>query len=65
MSHPWFNPLYRRVLTLAVCLGWLIFEFFAGEMVWLILAAGASGYAVWDFFLSGRYPMATGDDTGG
>ncbi len=64
MSHPWFNPLYRRVLTQAVCVGWLGFELIEGQSLWLLMAAGASGYAVWDFFLSGRYPMETGGDNG-
>ena len=57
ISHPWFNPLYRRCLTLAFCVGWLIFEVFQNEPLWLIMAIGITGLAVWDFFLSGRYPM--------
>ena len=65
MSHPWFNPLYRRVLTLAFCLAWLVFELFQGEPLWLVLVAGACAYAVWDFFLSGNYPMDAGNHSSG
>ncbi len=63
MSHPWFNPLYRRVLTLAFCVGWLIFELFVGVSVWLVLVGTACAFAVWDFFLSGNYPMDAGDQS--
>lgn len=55
MAHPWLEPLHRRILTLAVCVGWLIFELFQQESLWLLLAASFTGYAVWDFFLSGNY----------
>ena len=24
--HPWFRPLYRRVLTVAFCVAWLAYE---------------------------------------
>ena len=55
--HPWLEPLHRRVITLAVCLAWLIFELLQQEPLWLVLAAAASTYALWDFFLSGHYPI--------
>lgn len=45
--HPWFAPLHRRVLTLAVCLAWLGFEIWEGPggEVWFFLALGSSAYA--------------------
>lgn len=54
-AHPSLEPLYRRVLTLAACIGWLVFELFQQEPLWLLLAGAATGYALWDFFLSGHY----------
>lgn len=57
MSHPWFLPFHRRALTLAVCAGWLVFELFQGEPFWLTVAGAATGYATWEFFLSGRYAV--------
>jgi hypothetical protein len=54
--HPWFEPLYRRVLTTLVCALWLAFEaWVAPGSIWFLLAIGATAYAVWDFFLSGHY----------
>lgn len=49
--HPWFRPLYRRVLVLLVCVGWLAFEITQQDPFWLLMAGAATGYAVWDFFL--------------
>lgn len=53
--HPWFQPLYRRVIVAAVCVGWLTFELIQNEPLWIMLSGAATGYAAWDFFLSGNY----------
>lgn len=53
--HPWLRPLHRRVLVLAVCLGWLGFELVQQDPFWLLLAVAVTGWGVWDFFLSGNY----------
>jgi hypothetical protein len=54
--HPWLKPLHRRVGTTVVCVAWLGFETWQ-EMggLWFWLAAGATAYAIWDFFLSDNY----------
>ena len=56
--HPWFNPLYRRILTAAFCILWLGFEAHndPGSM-WTLIFTGISAWAIWDFFLAGRYPV--------
>ncbi len=55
--HPWFYPLSRRVITTAICIGWLAFEIVINDEqgFWFWLALFASCYAVWSFFLSGQY----------
>jgi hypothetical protein len=54
--HPFLRPLWRRILILALCIGWIGFEIvWGGDQFWLILACGATAYAIWDFFL--RIPM--------
>lgn len=54
--HPWLRPLYRRVVTTMVCLGWVAIElWWGGDGLWLVLALAALGWAIWDFFLSGTY----------
>ena len=56
--HPWFNPLYRRVLTACVCVIWLAVEAYSDPgSIWSLLAMGVTAWAVWDFFLAGHYPV--------
>ncbi|MCZ6591547.1 MAG: hypothetical protein O7F69_03400 [Alphaproteobacteria bacterium] len=55
--HPWFRPLYRRVLTTLACVAYIAFEFFfTGIGFFFYLGLVAFAYALWEFFLSGRYP---------
>lgn len=56
--HPWLRPLYRRVGVLVVCVVWLAFEVMQQQTFWLILAAAATGYALWEFFLGPTYRTA-------
>lgn len=56
--HPWFMPLYRRILTMAFCVAWLIFELVGEQSFWLILAGAVNGYALWEFFLGPNYRNA-------
>lgn len=44
LRHPFFNPLWRRVLTVALALGWAVVELTTGSPGWAIMF-GAVG--VW------------------
>ncbi len=56
----WFRPLYRRVLLIAVCVGWVAFELvMQGEKLWLTIAILATVYSVW---LSLRVHLAVKDE---
>jgi hypothetical protein len=55
-AHPSLQPLYRRVALTLVCAVWAAFEaWFEPGGLWFYLAAGATAYALWDFFLSSNY----------
>lgn len=54
--HPWFAPLYRRIVVVAVCLLWLALEAYAGEQVWTLIAVAVTGYAVWALLIAYRPP---------
>ncbi len=61
--HPWFEPLWRRIATLAVCVIWVAFE--AGRdtsSLWFWGALVLTGIAVYDFFLAGHYGKKTDQD---
>lgn len=55
--HPFFKPLWRRILVFVICVGWTGFEVVYGQdSFWLVIAGGMTLYAAWDFFL--RIPLA-------
>jgi hypothetical protein len=54
--HPWFEPLWRRLATVAVCVLWLAFEAsYDALSLWFWLALAILILAVWDLLLSGKY----------
>ena len=51
LNHPFFIPLWRRVLIVALCLGWAVFELVAGSPFWAILFGAIGLYAAFVWFL--------------
>lgn len=52
LQVPFFFPVWRRVLLVAVCFAWCIVEFFTANPVWGLMFGALGGYALWCFFLS-------------
>lgn len=50
-EHPFFRPLWRRVVVLAVCLAWAVVEFVSGSTGWGLVALAFGAYAVWQLFI--------------
>jgi hypothetical protein len=50
MAIPFFLPMWRRVLAVAVPVLWAMFEFAAGEALWGVIFAGLGGMAAWKFW---------------
>ncbi|MFZ5962864.1 hypothetical protein ACOXXX_07915 [Thalassococcus sp. BH17M4-6] len=50
LRHPFFNPLWRRVLTVAVCAGWALVEFSQGNTGWAAVFGGLGLWAGIVFF---------------
>lgn len=64
LRHPFFNPLWRRVLTVAVALGWAVVELVGGNPGWAALFAAAGFWAGYNL-LVGWTPVGTkGEDDG-
>lgn len=53
-DHSFFRPLWRRVLVVALCLGWALFELSQGNVFWAILFGALGLYAAYVFFLDFR-----------
>ena len=62
-SHPWFRPLYRRVLIVALCFLWLVMETIADQPLWQIIAFAMLAYAIWAFLWKYEPPEDRPDDS--
>ena len=52
-QHPFYKPLWRRVMIVAVIFFWLFFEIYTGSSeIWIVLALAMLAYAVYTFFLT-------------
>ena len=50
LRHPFFSPLWRRIVLIAVLAGWTVVEATAGNAVWALLMAGIGVYSAYVFF---------------
>lgn len=67
-DHPFFRPVWVRILVVAVCLGWAVLEFVTGAPFWGVIFGGLGAYAVWGFFFDfdpDRKGAGGGGDSGG
>lgn len=48
--HPFFRPLWRRLLVVGVAFGWAAFELITGSPGWAIMFGAMGVYAAWQFF---------------
>ena len=51
LDHPWFRPLWRRVLVVMLITGWGLFEALSGAPFWAVLFLALAGFAAWQFFV--------------
>jgi hypothetical protein len=52
LQHPFYKPLWIRVLITAVCLGWTVVELLGGNVFWAILFGSVGVYAFHQFFIA-------------
>lgn len=48
-SHPFLDPLWRRILLVAVCAIWTVVEVFYGTPFWIMLVGALTVYAAWTY----------------
>ncbi|MBT8418473.1 MAG: hypothetical protein KJO42_13625 [Silicimonas sp.] len=51
VRHPFFRPLWRRVLVTSLCLGWALVELANGAGVWAALFGVCGVYLFVQFFI--------------
>ncbi|MCT4577093.1 MULTISPECIES: hypothetical protein [Donghicola] len=44
-TDPFFAPLWRRIVIVALCLGWALFEVATGSPGWALMFGAAGAYA--------------------
>lgn len=52
LDHPWFRPLWRRVLVARTALGWGVFELAQGSPGFALLFLALGAYAAWRLFVT-------------
>ncbi|MBW6423184.1 DUF3329 domain-containing protein [Rhizobium sp. XQZ8] len=55
-NHPFYDALWRRLLIPIVCLAWVCFELYAGEVMWAVIVGGVGIYATYKLFIEKRKP---------
>lgn len=56
LQVPFFIPVWRRVLTVGITLGWAVFEVLTGSPGWGLLFGAAGLYAFYGFFIAWTPP---------
>jgi hypothetical protein len=52
-KHPFFQPLWRRIVIVAAVAAWLAFEvFYTRDTLWMSVAAGMLAYGAWSFLIN-------------
>jgi hypothetical protein len=51
-DHPFYKPLWRRLIIVAVTALWAVFEVFvSGEGLWVAVSCGVFAISVWTFLI--------------
>ncbi len=63
-QHPFYKPLWRRVVIVAVVAAWTIVEVMTGaDGFWLLLSGGMLAYSIYIFFITWPKDTPEGDGT--
>lgn len=56
VRHPWFKPVWTRILVTGLTIAWATVEFMNGNNIWAIVFGAAGAYLVWAFFVDWQDP---------
>ena len=62
VNHPWFRPLWRRLMISGLCVAWAVAEALYGQPPWDWIVIALAVYAVWGFFVADTYRTAKRQD---
>ncbi|NJM28998.1 MAG: DUF3329 domain-containing protein [Rhizobiales bacterium] len=52
VGHPFYRPLWRRIVIVAFVAAWFGYEAYSKDGLWTVLSAAMLGYAIWTFFIA-------------
>ena len=52
LQHPFFAPLWVRLLVTGICFGWALLELSHGFLGWAAIFAAMGALCVWNFFVT-------------
>lgn len=55
VDHPFFRPMYRRILTTGFCAAWALMELLNGAPFWAILFGALAAYCGYYFFVVAEF----------
>jgi hypothetical protein len=56
-NHPFYQPLWRRLVIVGVTGGWAAFELlFGGEPLWMVLFGALFAYCAWSLLIAWKPP---------
>jgi len=53
-NHPFYEPLWRRILIPAICLVWAGIELYSGSIAWAGISGALGLYAAYKLFVDRR-----------
>jgi len=56
-SHPFFDPLWRRVLLIAFLVGWTLTELYFQSYAWAMIVGVFTLYGAWSYLID--YKLST------
>lgn len=56
VEHPWFDPLWRRILLVAFCAGWTGVEYAFENTTWVYIMVAITAYAGWSYLIAYKGP---------
>lgn len=48
-SHPFLDPLWRRVVLIGGCAAWFAAELYRGDTFWMLMVGAVTVYGAWTY----------------
>ncbi|MBO6758817.1 MAG: hypothetical protein JJ902_20980 [Roseibium sp.] len=64
-EHPFFDPLWRRVLLVAFCVFWAGVEFYSSNALWGYVFLAIAAYAAWAYLIAYQKTDGSGNPPAG